>query len=270
MIRRVLVPLANTGHNAGELAVPYHYFLNANIQVHFATVNGEASVVDDSSITGKDTGPFGSMFVCSRENAITYQEQLAMAGEFREPFHRFKQARDRLDTDRTYYDGLYIPGGHGVGMKTYVESQDLHEIIARFMMLDLPVASICHGVLALAKTKSIDKPRRSVLAGRRVTGVSKWQEFASHNLTRCFKRDLSRDGDDGGGAFQLYYPYYMQDIVQAHGANFVPAPLLPSRDSFARPTGGHVIRDGNLVTASWEGDIHTLSRDFVSMVAGKR
>ena len=99
----------------------------------------------------------GLLMRANRDARKAYAEMIA------DPNYIAPQRWDAVDA--AAYDGLLLPGGHRArGMRAYLESEILQNIVVRFFEDDKPVAAICHGVLLAARSIS-KRTGRSVLAG---------------------------------------------------------------------------------------------------------
>src|SRR5690606_20505269 len=110
-------------------------------------------------------------------------------------WRELEQAPERLspirwsEIDPASVAGLVLPGGHWKrGMRQLIEGPELQAAALRVLRAGRPVAAICHGVLALART--IDpETGRSVLAGRRVAALTASLEQTAYFVTRPFLGD---------------------------------------------------------------------------------
>ncbi|WIX83058.1 type 1 glutamine amidotransferase domain-containing protein [Amycolatopsis carbonis] len=171
------------------------------------------------------------------------------------------------------FDGLLLPGGHRArGMRSYLESPLLQDVVVSAFRRDLPVGAICHGVLLAAR--SIDPDTGcSVLQGRTTTALT-WQlertAWQVARRTRFWDPDYYRTYREEPGQTAGYMSVQQEvtralarpedfrdttDRVQASGR---------ARDSAndARPTFG--VEDGNYVSARWPGDVHTFAKTFAT------
>ncbi|MCP4503830.1 MAG: hypothetical protein GY822_28220 [Deltaproteobacteria bacterium] len=64
----------------------------------------------------------------------------------------FDQTTAYDDVKAEEFDAILLPGGHAPGMKPYLESATLQEIVLAFFDAKKSVAAICHGVVVLART----------------------------------------------------------------------------------------------------------------------
>jgi putative intracellular protease/amidase len=114
-----------------------------------------------------------------------------------------------------------------------------------FLKQNKVVGAICHGVLVLART--IDpETGRSVLYGRKLTGLTKRLERAGYYLTSWRLGDYYRT-----------YPEYVEDET---------VNVLKERSDFMH--GGSirkpfVVEDGNLITARYPEDAHLFAQKLV-------
>jgi protease I len=154
------------------------------------------------------------------------------------------------------FQALLLPGGHAKGMRPYLESPVLQEVVAHFVTTAKPVGAICHGVLLAARSKT--RWGKSVLNGRKTTALTRSMEMTAWRLTALYLGDYYRT-----------YPMTVEDEVKAALArpdDFVVGPSSFSRDSAARPEIGFTVRDGNYLSARWPGDAHKFAIDFDQMV----
>lgn len=155
-------------------------------------------------------------------------------------------------------DALILPGGHAKGMRPYLESPELHAFVAEMFRRDRPVGAICHGVIVAARARGADG--RSVLWGRRTTGLTRQLELTGWGLTCLWL------GDD-----YLTYPVTVQDEVTAALArpeDFVTGPRLTvRRDAPGRLSAGFIVQDGRYLSARWPGDAHRFATAFLDLLA---
>lgn len=193
-------------------------------------------------ITGSLFGQLGA----NRENIAKYRA-MEQSASFRAPLRY-------ADVDAANFSLLVLPGGHAKGMRQYLESKALQEKVLAFARAKTPIAAICHGVVVLART--IDPATgKSVLAGRRVTSLTKSLERTAYLLTAWKLGDYYRT-----------YPEYVQDeVIRAVGERklFETGPLLAS---YGNP---FTVRDGELLTARWPGDASRFAAEAVAALAAK-
>jgi putative intracellular protease/amidase len=179
-------------------------------------------------------------------------------------------------------DGLLLPGGHRArGMRPYLESSLLQQLVVSYFSVDKPVGAICHGVLLAAR--SVDPATgASVLHGRRTTALT-WQlertAWAVARRTRfwdpSYYRTYCEEPGDPPGFMSVQLEVTR---ALADPGDFVEVPrdapdykLKTSgraRDTAADARPAWVVRDGNYLSARWPGDVHTFARTFSDLLAG--
>jgi protease I len=174
---------------------------------------------------------------------------MAASAEFRRPI--------RYDDIRIGdYDGVVLPGGHAKGMRPYLESEPLQTAVAGFFRRGKTVGAICHGVLLVARSRAEDG--RSVLYGRKTTGLTKLMELGAWALTCVYLGDYYRT-----------YRVTVEDEVRgllAQPEDFVPGPSSLARDTPERLDLGFTLRDGNYLSARWPGDAHRFANDLATLL----
>ena len=232
----ILMPLPSEGFEPTEAAVPWKLLREAGIEVVFATVDGQPASCDPLALEGVVFGQIGA----KPADVEVYRELLEDAA-FQSPIRY-----DEINPAN--FDGVHLAGGHAPGMKPYLESPVLQEKIVEFFSRDLIVGAICHGPVVLAR--AIDpKTQRSVIHGRRITGLTKMLERTGFWMTVWTL----------GRHFRTYPEYVQDEVKSAVGpdGSFEIGPWSASYDS------GFTVTDGNLITARWPGDADALGRRLV-------
>jgi len=139
-----------------------------------------------------------------------------------------------------------------------LESRYLQSVVSDFFDSGKPVAAICHGTLLAARSVS-KKTGKSVLFGRRTTGLTYLQEMMAWNLTRLWLGDYYRT-----------YTTPLESELKSYlrsPEDFLPGPLPMSRDTPSNSNCAFTVLDTNYLSARWPGDIHKFSKDFVQLIA---
>ncbi|MFE2183671.1 type 1 glutamine amidotransferase domain-containing protein [Streptomyces sp. NPDC059455] len=244
---RILLPLPDRDFDVTEVAVPWKLLTDLGHEVVFATEHGDGPpAADPLLLTGVLFGQLGA-----EPEPKEFYEQLTGETAFRHPVAW-------ADLRPEAYDGLILPGGHAPGMRQYLGSGLLREKIAEFWRLDRPVGAICHGVLALARTRD-PATGRGVLADRRTTCLPGYMERTAYYLT-AWRR----------GRYYRTYPAYVEDEVVAaldDPAQFERGPIeLRRRGTATDDTPAFVVQDGNYLSARWPGDAYLFARRFAAML----
>jgi putative intracellular protease/amidase len=242
---RVLMALPDQDFDVTEVAVPWRVLTDAGHEVVFATERGGTVPAADPLLLGGVL--FGQLGAAADAKAC--YRALEDDPRFRAPL-----AWGALDLGA--FDGLLLPGGHAPGMRTYLGSEPLQAVVARFWATGKPVGAICHGVLVLARAKDA-ATGRSVLAGSRTTCLPKYMERSAYFLT-AWKL----------GRYYRTYPAYVEDEVTAALADpcqFVRGPrTLTRRGSASDHRAAFVVEDGRYVSARWPGDAFLFAERFLA------
>ncbi len=236
MSKKVIIPLPDKDFDTTEVSIPWKRFVEAGLQVTFSTETGQMGQTDPRLLTGVIFGQLGA-----KPDAIAAYRELEKDEAFRHPI-----PYESIDPQE--YDLLILPGGHAKGMRQYLESKVVQHKALEFIKQNKVVGAICHGVLVLART--IDpETGRSVLYGRKLTGLTKRLERAGYYLT------FWRLGD-----YYRTYPEYVEDET---------VNVLKERSDFMH--GGSirkpfVIEDGNLITARYPEDAHLFAQKLLDRV----
>lgn len=257
--KTILIPLPSYGFDPTESSIPWRKLIQAGHRIVFATPDGQPAAADRRMVTGVDLPLLLRSTLMAEPEAVEAYSEMSSSPEFQSPI-----SYDQIFPEA--FDALLLPGGHDKGMRVYLESTTLQHAVAYFFDHGMPVAAICHGTLLAARTvsESPDSPNpgRSVLWGRRTTGLTHNQEMVAWELTRAWLGDYYRT-----------YAVPMADELISRlespsdysaGPGF-PIPL--SRDSDANLKPGYTVRDGNYLSARWPGDAHRFGDEFVRLLA---
>jgi putative intracellular protease/amidase len=281
---RVLILLPARDFDPSEAAVSWQVLAGAGHAISFATPDGRHAVADEMMLTGQGLDPWGGipllrklpliglLMRANRDARRAYAEMVV---------HPSYVAAERWDgVDASAYDGLLLPGGHRArGMRDYLESATLQELIVDFFAAQKPVAAICHGVLLAARSVS-KRTGRSVLHGYQTTAltwafensawsVARFTRFWDPNYYRTY---LEQAGQPRG------YMSVQQEVTRAlaRAEDFRDVPKDDPhhrrktsglvRDTMDDETPAFVVRDRNYVSARWPGDIHTFAKTFSQML----
>ena len=248
--KNILIPIPNYGFDPTEVAIPWKLFSEAKFNVVFSTPKGEKAVADTLMLTGKKLGIWKSVLKAKPTAVKTYFE-LEKNQSFCKPL-TYKEAKE------TNFNAIFLPGGHDKGVKEYLESNILQQLIVSFFKNNKPVGAICHGVVLLAR--SIDpKTGKSVLYNYKTTALLKKQELLAYNLTRLWLKD--------------YYLTYPQITVEEEVTNalidknnFLSGKTPIFRDTKINLKRGFTVRDRNYLSARWPGDVYKFSFEFIEMI----
>lgn len=200
-------------------------------------------------LTGKHLGLLKPLLM-ARKDAIEAYYQMIESNSFKRPI----PYREVVTED---FKGIFLPGGHHKGVKEYLESDILQDIISDFFEQNKKIAAVCHGVLLTAR--STGKNGRSVLYDYKTTSLLKSQELLAYYLTALWLGD--------------YYLTYPETTVENevlsylhNSSQFYHGPIPVFRDSLGDTRHSFVVKDRNYVSARWPGDIYGLSLKFIEVL----
>ena len=255
----VLVPLPRIDFDPTEAGVPWRVLSEAGHAFVFATPDGAPAQADPRMLQGTGLGLLAPM-LRAQGGAVADHDRMAQSDAYRSPI-RWSGIADGLAAG--HFDALLLPGGHAPGMREYLESPLRQSAVAHFFERDGPVAAICHGTVLAARSRvtreGAGEAGRSVLYGRRTTGLTRQLEMLAWRLTR------HRLGD-----YYRTYPQTVQDEVAAAlraPGDFRVGPPALLRDSDRLQRVGFTVRDGNYLSARWPGDAHRFAHELAGMLA---
>jgi putative intracellular protease/amidase len=283
-VAKVLIPIPGRDFDPTEVAISWSVLKRLGHSVMFATPDGRPGEADDMMLTGEGLDIWGFIpglkhltFIgrLMRANADARQAYAAMLQDpaYQAPLS-WRQVR------REDFDGLALPGGHRArGMRDYLESAVLQNLVAQFFAAGAPVAAICHGVLLAARSRRADG--HSVLFGRKTTALTWALENAGWKvgrIVRFWDPNYYRTYVDGPGKPEGYMSV-QQEVTRAleRPGDFLDVPTdAPdykrktsgmSRDTSDDARPAFVVRDGNYVSARWPGDAHTFAKTFAAVLS---
>lgn len=244
----ILMPIPSTDFDPTETGVPWTILDARGHTVTIATPDGRPGTADPVILTGQGLGLLAPFLMADATGRAAYGA-LAQSRAFRTPL-RYEDIRPED------YDALLLPGGHAKGMRPYLESPKLQAVTAAFFAAGKPVGAICHGVLLAARSKAASG--RSVLHGRRTTGLRRDQELLAWGITCAWL-----------GSYYRTYPEPLETEVRSCLAipdHFERGPFALARDKPTDLTPGFTVRDSNYLSARWPGDAHRFGHEFAALV----
>jgi len=241
----VLLPLPDNDFDVTEVAVPWKLLTEAGHEVVFATeAGGQKPAADQKLIDGVMFGQLGA-----EREPITFYREMARSDSFAKP-----ESWRTLDV--ATFDALLLPGGHAPRMRQYLGSRELQQQLVAFWHTGRPVAAICHGGLALAR--SIDPATgKSVIAAERTTCLPKYMERTAFLLTAWRL-----------GRYYRTYPAYVEDEVRAaldSSGQFDRGPFeLLRRGTATDDRPAFVVTSGRYISARWPGDAYLFAKTLIA------
>jgi putative intracellular protease/amidase len=172
----VLLPLPGLDFDPTEVSVSWAVLRAQGHDVVFATPEGRASRADDVMVSGQGLDPWGRVPALRR--VVVVGRFLRADADGRRDYATLQcdpSFRAPLRWDELHgrdFEGLLLPGGQRArGMRPYLESPVLQQVVVEFFSSDKPVGAVCHGVLLAAR--SVDPATgASVLHGRKTTALT--------------------------------------------------------------------------------------------------
>ncbi|HEX3461915.1 MAG TPA: type 1 glutamine amidotransferase domain-containing protein [Acidimicrobiales bacterium] len=279
----VLIAIPELDFDPTEVAVSWKVLSDLGHDVRFATPEATPARADEVMVTGRGLDPWGflpgfsQLVGIGRVLRADDRGRRAYAELLRAPAFIKPIAWTEIGGD---FDSLVLPGGHRArGMRQYLESAVLQDVVVNAFRDGKPVAAICHGVLLAAR--SIDPAtHRSVLYGKKTTALTWSLERRAWSVAR-----VTRFWDPG------YYRTYREEPGQPAGFMSVqhevtralacPGDFLDvvpgtpdagikssgrSRDTATDERPAFVVEDGAYISARWPGDTHTFAKRFSSVL----
>ena len=248
MPKKVLIPLPRKDFDPTELAIPWRILTSNNIQIIFATPDGQMPTCDQLMLNGTTLGPLSPLLKADKNARNAYLE-MSNSKDFSKPIKW-------SDLESQEFDGLILPGGHDKGMKEYLESEMLQRQVSKYFELEKPIGAICHGVVLVARSKA--KNGKSVLYGRKTTALLESQELLAWSLTCLWLKDYYRT-----------YPMTVEGEVKsclASDKDFISGPPPMFRDSPQKLKHGFVAIDRNYISSRWPGDAHRFANEYLKLL----
>ena len=242
------MPLPARDFDPTETGVPWTILTSLGHSITIATPDGKPASADPIMVTGKGLGPLAGILRANAEGRRAYHA-LTQSPAFQNPI-----SYDAINPAN--FDALLLPGGHAKGMRLYLESHILQHAVAAFFAAGKPVGAICHGTLLAARSRTSNG--KSVLHGRKTTGLTRSQELLAWGMTRAWMKDYYRT-----------YPTPLETEIRgllASPSDFVTGPASLKRDTPDHPERGFIVQDGKYLSARWPGDAHRFGQAFAALL----
>ena len=190
---KVIVPMADYGHDPTETAVPYQTFKSAGFIVHFATESGKSPRCDEMMVSGMT----GALLGAEKSAKQAYAAMLKSGstddapGSIGKPFS-WTDPEFKL----TDYDLVFLPGGHEKGVRQLIDAEPIHKQLQIYFPQTKKdgsdkkvLAAICHGVQVLAFTPDPEIMDKSILHACRTTALPSFMESTIYTMTSPFLGD---------------------------------------------------------------------------------
>jgi len=264
--KSILFPLPDKDFDPSEAAVAWKILKSVyGFDIVFASEKGDGTVFQADEVTLHGKGLSSTMNVIFDVFSLGVTEEVVALYNEMSQDESFKHPVKYSSVQVAQFDAIYLTGGHASGIKQYLESKELHQIISEFWEQKKHIAAVCHGVIALARSTQRADPSKSVLYNTRCTSLNNFQEKSAYYLTSWAL----------GSAYRTY-PETTEDEVKraVYGtatieeANKKHAELHKYDEgplSFAKSNleninkDGYFVEDAHVLTARWPGDVHLLA-----------
>jgi putative intracellular protease/amidase len=240
----VLFPLPDRDFDVTEVAVPWKLLAEAGHQVVFATEHGNTPAADPLLLKGGMLG--------ARAEPIAFYRELERCDEFRLPV--------RWDAiEPSFFDAMFLAGGHAPGMRQYLGSSVLQSKVAEIFAAKKPTGAICHGVLVLARATD-PVTGHSPLYDRRTTCLPGYMERTAYYSTFWYL----------GRYYRTYAAYVQEEVTSrlAKPEQLERGPIhLMSRGTRVDDSAAFVVEDGHYVSARWPGDAYLIAKKMLERLA---
>ena len=146
--KKVLIPIPNYGFDPSEVAIPWKILTESNFEIVFITPQGNKATTDAIMLKGEKLGILKSV-LAARQDAVDAYYEMEKSEPFCNPLKY-------TDVQEKNFDAIYLPGGHDKGVKEYLESSILQQLIVGFFVAKKPICAICHGVVLAARSINPD------------------------------------------------------------------------------------------------------------------
>jgi protease I len=245
----ILMPIPETDFDPTETSIPWKVLKDNDVEITFATPSGKPGKADSRLLTGKGLGIWKKVLMANND-AINNYALMVKDKKFNNPIKYD-------DIDPKDFSGIILPGGHAPGMKTYLESKKLQNIIVRFFEKNKPIGAICHGALLVARSVN-PKTGKSVIYNYKTTALLKSQELSAYYLTFIWL-----------GSYYRTYPVTVEDEVKSFlidKNNFFRGNSGLIRDSINDTSHSFSVRDNNYLSARWPGDAYHFAFEFLKLI----
>ncbi|KAI1463579.1 class I glutamine amidotransferase-like protein [Daldinia caldariorum] len=242
---KVLIMMADYGHDPTETAVPYTAFKNAGYDVKFATETGNHPRCDKKMLEG-----FTQKLLGAKKEVVHLYKKMAVSEEMRHPLS-WSAPGFSLDP----FDLVLFPGGHDKGMKQIIESPIVHKLVLDyFPKTKKPskkvIAAVCHGVMVLAESKDVEG--RSVIRHCKTTALPAKFEQAAYWSTRAVLGDYYKTYGHGSEDVEQSVKKVLADPSQFK-ASLNPGPFTVEDDQY------------NYISARYPADAELFAEEIIKL-----
>jgi putative intracellular protease/amidase len=222
---KVIIPMADYGHDPTETAVPYQIFTKAGFTVSFATESGKSPRCDEMMLSGVT----GALLGAEKPAKKAYANMIGTGsidetkGSLGRPFSWTDPNFSLSD-----YDLVFLPGGHEKGVRQLIDAEPIHKQLQIYFPLTQKagsgnkkvLAAICHGVQVLAYTPDLEVKDKSIIHACKTTALPSFMESTIYAVTNPFLGDYYKTYGKGTPDVEEYVKEGLDDP----GKQFVQGP----------------------------------------------
>ncbi|KAI5467622.1 class I glutamine amidotransferase-like protein [Mariannaea sp. PMI_226] len=245
---KVLILMADYGHDPTETAVPYTAFKNAGFEVQFATENGKSPECDKVLLKGLGQKLLGAKRSVIREYNTMVESEACQ--------HPLAWSAPGFSLDQ--FALVFLPGGHDKAVKQILDSPTVHELLAAFFPGTRrpgglkAVGAICHGVLVLANAKQADG--KSLLSECSTTTLPARFEQLAFWGTRMFLGDYYKTYGAGSEDVEDTIKACLNEPDKQYKCSLQLSPFVVEDEHY------------NYISARFPGDAEEMSKKLVDLV----
>ncbi|OTB00754.1 hypothetical protein M426DRAFT_323997 [Hypoxylon sp. CI-4A] len=242
---KVVIMMADYGHDPTETAVPYTAFKNAEYDIKFATENGKPPRCDKKMLEG-----FTQKLLGAKKEVISMYKKMAVSDEMRHPLS-WSDPAFTLDS----FDLVVFPGGHEKGVRQIIESPIVHKLVLDyFPKTKRPskkvVGAVCHGVMVLSESK--DASGNSVIRDCNTTSLPAKFEQAAFWGTRAILGDYYKTFGKDSANTEESVKKVLADPAQFK-ASLNPGPFIVEDEQY------------NYISARYPGDAELFAEEIIKL-----
>ncbi|KAJ6441388.1 FluG domain-containing protein [Purpureocillium lavendulum] len=259
---KVIILMADYGHDPTETAVPYKAFKDAGFDVSFATETGKTPRCDSRMLGGITQKLLGA----SRSTVELYNA-MSSSPEFAKPLSWTAPGFSLAP-----YNLVFLPGGHEKSVRQIIDSADVHALLIDYFPTTAKspaggggvaakaaaVGAVCHGVMVLSEARRKDGgdgdgDGQSVLHGVTTTTLPGRFEQVAYWGTRAFLGDYYKTYGAGSDDVEDSVRRAVGDASHLK-ISLSPSPFVVEDDKF------------NYISARFPGDVPLMAEKMVKLV----
>ncbi|UNI16526.1 hypothetical protein JDV02_002954 [Purpureocillium takamizusanense] len=252
---KVIILMADYGHDPTETAVPYAAFKDAGFDVRFATESGKAPGCDSRMLQGITQKILGAT-----QSTIQLYNAMASSAEFKKPLSWTASGFSLAP-----YNLVFLPGGHEKSVRQIIDSAAVHTLLLDYFpstakstasdgkKAAAAVGAICHGVMVLSEARRRDGDGRSVLHGVTTTTLPARFEQMAFWGTRAFLGDYYKTYGAGSDDVEDSVRKAVGDPSHLK-ISLSPSPFVVEDENF------------NYISARFPGDVPLMAERMVKLV----